>query len=395
MAVTKKERRAVADAVCGLMPELSRIHRLIHGNPEPPFNEHKAVDALCAFLQSEGFHVRRGIAGLETSFRADAGGAGKGPRAAFVCEYDALPGLDHASGRSIAAAASAGAAAALHRLCPGLAVTAAGTPGVETGAGKTPMIEAGAFEGIDFAMMVHPSSRLQAVNPSLGMVRRVYTFHGRAAHAAAHPEDGINALDAAVNFYNGVSAMRQHVTDDVCIHLVITEGGTDVNVIPDRARVLCAVRALDPDALDELAKKVDAAAKGAARAAGARLGIESTGRSIMPLKANRALAGAFEQEVRAFGLELDQGPGDGYTGSDIGNLSRLMPVILPSLPVSRPGEAGIYTPGFEKKAGGKKGKEAVRLGATLLASTTLSVFRDRGLFNRMKREFERGGRDGA
>ena len=125
-ARTKNQARVKA-AVEELMPALARLKKEIHDHPETSLNEHRASGLLCQFLSSQGFRVERGLAGLATSFRADAGDKKARPRAALLAEYDALPGIGHACGHSIIAAAGAGAGAALHRCFPRMPISVIGT----------------------------------------------------------------------------------------------------------------------------------------------------------------------------------------------------------------------------------------------------------------------------
>src|SRR5262245_43633530 len=128
----------IGQAVDGLADELERLSHLIHGHPELGYQEMKAAGWLTDFLSSQGFTVERGIAGVETAFRATID-AGSGPAIAILCEYDALPAIGHACGHNAIAAAGAGAGAALARvrgLLPPGHVQVIGTPAEEGGGGK-------------------------------------------------------------------------------------------------------------------------------------------------------------------------------------------------------------------------------------------------------------------
>jgi len=384
------EARKLVKAVADLAPRIVDIQQTIHKNPELPLQEHNASELLCEFLSEQGFKVKRGVAGLPTAFRADAGEEKARPRAGLLCEYDALPGIGHACGHSVIAAASAGAAAALHRVKPRAALSVLGTPGEEVGAGKKAMVEKRTIKGVDFAMMVHPSSKRQIVRLFLGVVQRVYTFKGKAAHAAAFPDRGANALDAVVLLYNSVAALRQQLPEQARIHSIITDGGKAPNIIPERAEAFYVIRALDLSLLAELAKKVDACARGAAKSTGTRVTINKAGGLTMPMKVNRALARAYEDQVIVLGLEPFHGPEDKNIGSsDIGNLSQAVPAIHPHVPIAdRPGAVTIHTREFEKAAGGPAGQRAAIEGAKLLALTALAVQQKPSLYKEIKQEFD-------
>ncbi len=376
------------------MPELIDLQKSIHQNPELPLQEHRSASLLVEFLSKEGFNLETGLAGLETSFRADRGDASKRPRLAFLAEYDALPGLGHACGHSIIASASVGAAAAVARCFPDLPVTVMGTPAEEIGAGKIPLLAAGAFEGIDLSMMVHPSSRRQVIKFFLGVVQRTVTFHGKSAHAAAYPEEGVNALDGAILFYNAVASLRQQLPDQCRIHNIITEGGTAANIIPELARALCVVRALDLPVLEGALRKVEDCARGAAKATGTEVDLKPARKLVMPLKANRTLSGIYREELKAEGLVEYDGPEDkGLGSSDIGNLSQAMPVIHPHVPIGEPGSVSIHTRKFEEAAGGPAGEQAVEEGACLLALTACRVLMEGDTWKNIKDEFDAAGTD--
>ncbi|MBF8257842.1 MAG: amidohydrolase, partial [Actinobacteria bacterium] len=155
-----KKILSIAEA---LRPDAVRMLRAISGFAEPGLQEFRTSETLSGFLESRGFRVERGIAGMETAFRAvRVFGRGK-PSVAFLCEMDALPGLGHACGHNIVGVSSACAAAVLADFGAGRfrsgRVVALGTPAEEIGYGKAKMIAEGLFRGIDAAMMVHPSSR--------------------------------------------------------------------------------------------------------------------------------------------------------------------------------------------------------------------------------------------
>jgi len=387
-------RKKIKAAITELLPELIGLQKSIHQNPELPLQERRSASLLVDFLSKEGFDVKSGLAGLETSFRADRGDLSRRPRLAFLAEYDALPGLGHACGHSIIASASVGAAAAVARCFPDAPVSVMGTPAEEIGVGKIPLLEAGAFEGIDLSMMVHPSSRRQVIKFFLGVVQRTVTFHGKSAHAAAYPEEGVNALDGVILFYNAVAALRQQLPDQCRVHNIITEGGQAPNIIPELARALCVVRALELPVLAGALKKVEDCARGAANATGTKVDIEPARNLVMPLKVNRSLSGIYREELKAQGLVEYDGPEDkGLGSSDIGNLSQAMPVIHPHVPIGEPGSVSIHTREFEKAAGGPAGEKAVEEGSCLLALTACRVLMEKDAWKNIKEEFDEAGTD--
>src|SRR6266487_1643602 len=181
----------------------------IHANPEVAYCEEKASAWLTEYLDGRGFEVERGIVEMPTAFRASAGTGS--PVVAILAEYDALPGIGHGCGHNIIAASAAGAGIGVRAALDDLAgtVQVIGTPAEEVYGGKVQMIRGGAFDGVDAAMMVHPGTRDAVVAKALACAELTVEYHGREAHAAAQPENGINALEAMIIAYNSINSLRQ------------------------------------------------------------------------------------------------------------------------------------------------------------------------------------------
>lgn len=363
---------AVVAAAKAVSPEIDRIVRTLYADPEVALQEVRAAELLSGILAANGFSLERGLAGMPTAFRGVSGG-GK-PSLAFIAEMDALPELGHACGHNIIAAAATGAALILHRLLPAAAATIAvfGTPAEEQGIGKIEMIKAGCFADCDFAMMVHPSSRRQVIKHFLGLSKIRFIFHGRPAHAAAYPEEGVNALDAVIQTFNGVNALRQQTRQDVRIHGIITEGGTAPNIIPARAACYFYVRADDLQELGLAKERLMACAAGAAVATGCRLETAEDPRVIAPLKVLPSYYRLYAEQLARLGLEEASAPPDRNKGSsDIGNLSQVLPTIHPHVPI---GEGiNIHTAGFASATVSPQGGMAAVEGATALALTAIEL----------------------
>ncbi len=329
-------------AIEGSKEALFDLSKDVHAHPELNYQEQYSSNALASFLEECGLNVERGIGGVDTAFRATIpGGAGGGPTIAVLAEYDALPEIGHGCGHNLIAMAAMGAALGLqanaHEL-PGEAVII-GTPAEEGGGGKIRLLESGVFDGVDATLSSHPFSNrtlVPAVAPvgeswSLAMVGYRYMYHGRAAHAAAAPEAGINALNAVIHLFTGIDALRQHLRDDVRIHGVITDGGMAPNVVPEFAAANFMLRCRDRDYLsDVVVGKVRQVAEGAASMTGARLEIEEFYPFYENVLPNVAIAQAVGANVQAQGIKLDD-PVPGRPGSgastDFGNVSHVMPAF--------------------------------------------------------------------
>jgi len=264
MREAREELLRVAD---GLQKRLTDLSDDILRNPELGLKEEKTAAKMQALLKEAGFKVESGIAGMPTAFRASLGSGS--PKIALLAEMDALPEIGHGCGHNIAGTASAGAGAALAAVLPKFlkpgsgTLIVLGTPAEELGKGKIEMCKAGVFNDIDAAMMVHGSSKRKVVKNFLGLVRINFVFHGKTSHAAAYPEEGVNALDAVILFFNSVGLLRQQLRGDVRVHGIITDGGKAPNIIPERAAASFYVRAKDLLELASVKERVINCAKGA------------------------------------------------------------------------------------------------------------------------------------
>ena len=250
------------------------VSHQIFEHPELCFEEHFAHDLLCDVLESEGLSVVRHAHGLDTAFVAEAGSAG--PTVAVMCEYDALPGVGHACGHNVIAAAGLGAGLAAAEMAEQLGgrVRIVGTPAEEGGGGKVLLLRDGAFDGVDAAVMVHPADHDLPAMAAIAIQRLSVTYTGRASHAAAAPWDGANALDAAVLGYVNVAALRQHIRPDERVHGIFTDAGEQPNIVPRSAAASWYVRSPSVDGLAALKDRVLACLSAGAQAAGCEMAHE-------------------------------------------------------------------------------------------------------------------------
>lgn len=362
-----------------LRPDAVRMLRAISVHAELGLQEFRTSETLSGFLESRGFRVERGIAGIDTAFRAEyAFGRGK-PSVAFLCEMDALPGLGHACGHNIVGVSSACAAAALaafgaRRFRSGR-VVALGTPAEETGYGKAKMIEEGVFRGIDAAMMVHPSSRRHVAKEYLALHKIRFTYLGKASHASAYPEHGINALDGVLLLFQSTAALRQHLPETVRVHGIVTEGGRAPNIIPERAQAYFYIRGESDAELADAVRRVKECARGAAKATGCRLKMEEGPYTLSAMKANPVLAGAYRRSLSVLGLAESVAPVNKNRGSsDIGNVSQVVPTLQPNVPISGGERVEIHTRAFEEATRSRSGIDGMMEGIRALALAASELF---------------------
>ncbi|PAE25702.1 M20 family metallopeptidase [Bacillus sp. 7894-2] len=369
---------------------LSASHQ-IHANPEIGNEEFFASGLLSGILEKEGFEVERAVAGHETAFLARKKSAKPGPSIAFLAEYDALPGLGHGCGHNIIGTTSVAAAIALSKVIDetGGEAVVLGTPAEEggpNGSAKGSFVKHGLLDGIDAALMVHPSNHTRLTSSSLAVDPLDFEFIGKPAHAAASPEEGINALDAVIQLFNGINALRQQLKDDVRIHGIITHGGDAPNIIPEYAKARFFIRASTRTSLNEVTRKVKAVAEGAALATGAKLNVIAFQNEVDNLLLNKTYDQVFKEVIEDLGETVVEGDRDGIGSTDAGNISQVVPAIHPYIKIGAD-DLVAHTVPFREAAASAKGDEALLTGAKGLALTAFQLITEPELLKSIKQEF--------
>jgi amidohydrolase len=389
-ASTGQLKDAISTRVDALRPELERIGRDIHAHPEIAYEERQAVAWLAELLKRHGFSVEVGVADTPTAFVATRRN-GTGPTVAFLSEYDALRGLGHGCGHNLIATASAGAGIALAESLDRLRgrVLVIGTPAEEGGGGKIRLINAGIFQEVDAAMMFHPDTRTQVLHWALAVTHMHFEFIGRAAHASGDPEKGINALDAFVLAYNGISLLRQQMKEGARLHGFLKEGGTAPNIIPERTSGEFLVRARDQAYMEELLQKVKNIFQAAALATGCSLNLTYEEAPYTDLRNNAVLARLFEDNLRRLGIDPVEGvPWENAGSTDMGNVSHAVPALHPTLAIASADVPG-HSQAFLEASGSLRGYQAMIDAAKALAMTGADLLADPSLVEQAKVEFRR------
>jgi len=354
---------------------LINLSMRIHAHPELKFEEYRAAAWLSEYLSGIGYAVETGAFGLPTAFAARLGQGA--PQVAIICEYDALPGIGHACGHNIIAAAGAGAGAAVAEVLAdaGGSVVVLGTPGEEGGGGKILMARQGAFAGVDAAMMVHPAGADLSAMHVLAVSQVEAVYGGRAAHASAAPHRGINALDGLVTAYTAIAHLRQHIRHTERIHGIITDGGQAPNIVPERACGLFYIRAGTEAHLRRLKERVTDCFRAGAAASGADLTLRTLGEDYAEMITNQPLVDAYTGNLAGLGRAVlnPAGMGAAVAGStDMGNISKLVPSIHPMIAAAPP-DVALHSVEFARWAASDSGHHAVIDGAKALAMTALDV----------------------
>lgn len=367
----------------------------IHDKPEVSNYEFFASETLSDQLKSIGFTIELPAAGHRTGFAATYKSGKPGPTVAFLAEYDALAGLGHGCGHNIFGATSALAGAALKSIVDELGgeVRVYGTPGEEggeEGSAKASFANKGYFDDVDFALCVHPGTKTRN-----GLSSRNYAcapvdieFHGRSAHAAGCPQNGLNALDAQILVYNAIGILRQQLTDKIRIHGVIVEGGQAPNVIPDYTKSKYFIRAVDRETLDDLYKKVEKIVEGSALSTGTKGHMQLFQNRVDNMVLTPKLDAIYEKNLKSLGLGVDHlsNPYKVMPGSsDVGNVSHVVPTIQPFISITDTDIAGHSIEMVEASAS-PKALKAIVIGAKALALTALDLFEDPDLLEQVKKD---------
>ena len=364
----------IMNQIAGRLDEFFNLSSWLYEHPELGEQEFQAAALLSDFFEKKGFEVERGIYGFETAFQASFVGKKDGAHIALFCEYDALPQIGHGCGHNLISAMSVGAAVGLKAILDeiGGKITVFGTPAEETNGVKGILAEKGAFDGVTVAMMAHPNVISEESGASLALTALKYEFFGKAAHAAAMPEKGINALDGVILLFNGINALRQHVPSDVRIHGIISDGGVAPNIVPDYAAAKFYFRSKDKNTLLSVIEKVKRCAEGAEAMTGATCKISRFENPYDNLRTNRALSDLFTANLKALGEEKIYAPSDGVGSIDIGNVSHVVPVIHPWIGIGNP-DLVIHTKEFADCTITEQARETLYKGACALALTAYDV----------------------
>ena len=360
--------------------------------------EIKSSKLLEDVLEANGFNVQRGYMNIPTSFRAEMV-KGKGEfNIAFLAEYDALPGIGHACGHNLIAAANVFAAIEASKKITNGKIIVLGTPD-EEGSGKYSgskilLANKGAFNGIDLVLGAHPGDRWDVGDIALAVQDLEVVFKGVAAHEAASPEKGKSALDGAILTYTAVNMLRQHVKRDknVVIHGIIKEGGQASNVTPERASLVYGIRSSDVEYEKELINKFKNIVYGCSIATETTYEIKEIGPLFLPTKINSPLSNFIRDKLLEKGVScqpLEQSLKEMPSGStDFANVSQLVPSLELGFKIA---EAG--TPWHSRAslaaAGSESAKEPLNIVISVLSQTAYDYTVDKELRKRIDEDFKR------
>jgi amidohydrolase len=384
-------KQRVCDEVDRLADRLVDASHQIHEHPELNFEEVFAHDLLTSIIDDEGLSPVRHAYDVGTAFEARVGR--DGAEIAVLCEYDALPAIGHACGHNVIATAGLGAglAAAVVAEQAGGRLRVMGTPAEEGGGGKIAMGRKGAFDGLAAAMMVHPADADLIRMDAIAIQELTTTYLGRAAHAAAAPQEGLNALDAAVLGYMNVAALRQHILPTERIHGIFVKAGDKPNIVPAETVMQWMVRSPNIASLQPLKHRVLQCLDASAMATGCTCTHAWAGHSYADMVDNAPIVAAYVANAARVGRDVQdpRATGRAVVGStDMGNVSYLVPSIHPMIKVA-PDGVPIHTPDFATWARGDEGDRAVIDGAKAMAMTVVDLWCSDALREAAAAEFAR------
>ena len=384
MANDLRERiiRSVEDQLI----DLKKIKKYIYDHPEIGGTEEKSSRILISYLKDHGFVVTENFCNIPWAFKAVYDSRKPGVSLGMTAEYDALPEIGHACGHNIIATAPTGAAVALKETVDsfGGKVILFGTPAEENLDRKLDMIDAGAFEEVDVCLNIHPYGESMMPMTSTAFDSWQIDFFGRAAHAAIHPEDGINALDTAVDFYQMVNREKLLV-DGLNLYGIISEGGVKYSIIPDHTVVKFAARAYSLAPIRAAEEIIKSSAEAACAMNGATFTIKQDEAANLPLNTNWAIANVFSEIYESLS-HAPMPPGEFKASLDLGDVSWRVPTIMACVGVGCPG-TDLHTTDFREACMTEAGDKAMEWSADALAMTGLQIMEDPELLRKIRREF--------
>ena len=373
-----------------LQEELVGLSKNIHANPELAFEEFKAVEFITNVLKGHGFDVEEKSGGMDTAFKARFKGNGKGPVIAFLAEYDALPGVGHACGHNIIAATSTGAAIALSKIMqeenlPG-EVILMGTPAEEGGGGKIIMLENGAFDDVEYALMMHPSTNNMVGRGGLATTKVEIDYHGVAAHSAS-PENGVNALQAVIQTFNLIDSIRARMPNKTNINGIITAGGTATNIIPDYGQCKFSVRNATFGDLKVVVAMIKDVVKSVEHLLGVKAEVK-TGIVYSERYVNMNIANTFKKYMEEQGEVVNYPNPDAKIGSsDIGNVTLKIPAIHAYVKITEE-KVVAHNANFTNISAAEPAHIAMMKAVKSLAATGYDILTDKSLRGAIKKEFD-------
>lgn len=373
-----------------LTPELNEMSLKIYNNPELGYEEFAACELHTSLLEKYGFNVQRNFSGVETGFKAEYKSAKPGITVAYMAEYDALPGIGHGCGHNLLGTVSTGAGIVLKEIIDeiGGTVIVFGTPAEETSGAKVTYVENHEFDNVDIAMIAHPGNSNKKSGASLALEPVQFEFFGKTSHAAASPEAGINALDAAIQTFNSINALREHIRSDSRVHGVIIDGGKAANVVPDYTKAQFYVRSTTKTYNVELLEKVKNCARGAALATGTELKITKFEYNYDNMVTNETLNNVFSEKIYEVAGIIMEEASNSNGSIDAGQVSQVCPTIHPYFDITNDKKVVAHTKEMADSTITDYAKKQMKNTIAALVLTAIEIIQNPKLYEEIKYEFD-------
>lgn len=383
-------KEKVLELIKNLTPELNEISLEIYNYPELGYEEFKACKLHTDILKKYGFNVQTNFSGIETGFKAEYKSNKPGITIAYMAEYDALPGIGHGCGHNLLGTVSTGAGIVLKQIIDdiGGTVIVFGTPAEETSGAKVAYVNNNEFDNVDIALIAHPGNEYTKSGSSLALEPIQFEFFGKTAHAAASPEKGVNALDAAIQTFNSINALREHMKSDSRVHGVILDGGKAANVVPDYTKSQFYVRSTSKSYNLELLEKVKNCAKGAALATGCELKITKYEFNYDNMVTNETLSNVFNDKIfEVAGIKMSE-PSKNTGSIDAGQVSQVCPAIHPYFDITNDKDIIGHTREMASSTLTDYAKKQMKNTIAALVLTATEVIQNNELYEKIKYEFD-------
>lgn len=382
--------RQISERVDEIREEIRGISHEIHENPELGNEEFHSVELLTGLLKKYGFEIETGICDMPTAFIASYKGSKPGPVIGYLAEYDALRGMGHACGHNMIGTLACCCAIALREAIDeyGGEVRVIGAPAEETMGGKCAMADAGYYDDLAVAIMGHPNGKHLASGKMMAIDSQRFEFFGKAAHAAAAPEAGINALNAVLLTFHNIDALRQHTEDTARVHGIIRDGGVAANIVPEYASCEFYIRAETSKYCLGLSERIKNCARAGALATGCELKITNFEGYYDDLHTNETLSARAVQHTHEFGVTQDMTADKSNGSSDIGNVSYRCPCIHQWFDVVGDPDVPLHTPELCAGADSDYGYEQMFIVAKAFVATAEDVLTDPAFLKAIRDEFD-------
>ncbi|MDP0488636.1 MAG: M20 family metallopeptidase [Fusobacterium sp. JB020] len=373
-----------------IFSDLKHLNEYLYNNPEIGREEIKASKAHIELLKNNGFEITEKYIGIKTAYKAEYKSKKKGPRICFMAEYDALPEIGHGCGHNILGVTSVGAGIILKEFVDiyGGSVIVLGTPAEENFGAKVDMAKAGVFDDIDVAIISHPTGGCHKKSSSSQAIQALeFKYIGKSAHAAGDPYNGINALDAVIQLFNSVNALRQQIKSTSKIHGIISKGGEAANIIPDLGVANFYIREKTTKEMEKLSEKVINCAKGGAIATGCKLEIRNYEYTFKHLITNEKLSNIYSENLMKLGIKkIEMSESDGST--DAGDVSHVCPTIHSYFPIANKELVG-HSLEFAKATITKEAYKGMKEAMFAMILTGIDIITKKDLLEDVKKEFKK------